>query len=144
MGRPRKALLVVLLLTACGHANDLGPSALDLRGHWLFRHDASGGSVFCSETGTIDFQQAGSSLSGVFNSRGGCEGSTTAFDYTKTGSARGQIATDSVTFTLTASLETCTYQARVDAGASNAFGGPLVCAPPGVATSRQGSWSMER
>ena len=145
MGRSRPPLLVLLLLlTACGHGNDLGPSAVDLSGHWLFRHDASGGGVFCSETGSIDFLQTGASLSGVFSSRGGCEGTTTAFDYTKTGGAVGQIATDTVTFTLRASLETCTYQGRVDSGATSAFGGSVVCAAPGGATSRQGSWSMER
>jgi hypothetical protein len=144
MGRPRLPFLVLLILTACGHGNDLGPPGVDLSGHWLFRHDTSGGGAFCSETGSIDFRQVDSTLSGVFAARGGCEGTTSAFDYTKTGGAVGQIATDILTFTLRASFETCTYQGRVDAGVTNAFGGSVVCAAPGGATARQGSWSMER
>ena len=137
-------LLLALALLGCGSSDTTAPSSVDWTGNWAYSHVAGGQGTTCSETGAIRFESAGSRLAGTFSGRGGCESASLSLDYAKTGPASGQVAGDGVAFTLTASLESCVYQGRLDAGATDQASGSLVCTPADGGVPRQGSWSMRR
>ena len=133
----------LLALAACGGGSSDGPSA-DFQGDWAYSHLAGGNGTACSETGSIHFDSVGSRLTGTFSGRGGCQSASGSLDYAKTGLASGEVAGDAVAFTLTASLESCLYQGKIEAGATDKLSGSLVCTPANGGVPRQGSWSMRR
>lgn len=142
--RARLLLPVALVLGSCGGSDTAGPSSVDWTGSWFYSHLAGGEGTTCSETGSIQFESVGSRLAGTFSGRGGCESATGALDYAKTGPTSGQVEGDGVAFTLTASLESCLYQGKLEAGATDMASGALVCSPADGGVPRHGSWSMRR
>jgi hypothetical protein len=136
-------LLGLLAVAACGGANSNGPSS-DFQGSWAYSHLAGGSGTTCSETGSIHFDPVGSRLAGTFSGRGGCQSASTALDYAKSGLAAGQVTGNALTFNLTASLESCLYQGKIEAGTTDKVSGSLVCSPAEGGAPRQGSWSMRR
>ena len=143
----RRRLLAGLLLgclSACGGSDSTGPTSDELKGFWVYQHLGSGGGTTCTETGSIQFQPAASRLTGTFDGRGGCESSSLAFDYAKTGVVAGQVSGESVEFTLTASLESCIYQGKLDSATPDQVSGAMVCTPSNGDAPRQGTWSMRR
>jgi hypothetical protein len=140
----RMPLLLAVASLGCGGNDATGPSSADWKGNWAYSHLASGEGTTCSETGSIHFASVGSHVAGTFDGRGGCESASISLDYAKTGPASGQVDGDGVAFTLTASLESCLYQGKLEAGAPDKASGSLVCTPADGGVPRHGSWSMRR
>lgn len=138
------AALLLMSLAACGGGDSTGPTSDELKGFWVYQHLASGGGTTCTETGSIQFVPAAARVTGTFDGRGGCESSSLAFDYAKAGVVGGQVAGESVEFTLTASLESCLYQGKLESGAPDQVSGSMVCTPSDGGVPRQGTWSMRR
>jgi hypothetical protein len=138
------APLLALVLAGCGGTDTTGPSSADWAGSWAYSHLASGNGATCSETGAIQFQSVGSRVAGTFSGRGGCESASGSLDYAKSGLSSGKVEGDGVVFTLTASLESCLYQGKLEAGATDRASGALVCTPADGGAPRHGSWSLRR
>ena len=136
-------LLALLALAACGGGSSSGPSS-GFQGYWVYSYLAAGNGTTCSETGSIHFDPVGSRLTGTFSGRGGCQSASGSLDYAKTGLATGEVTGNALTFTLTASQESCLYQGKIEAGTTDNVSGSLVCTPADGGSPRHGSWSTRR
>jgi hypothetical protein len=135
------AAVLAVCLPACG-ANVSSPSALPVGGAWAYQQVVDGGGAQCGEGGHVTLTQAGTTLSGSFSARGGCDTASAALDFLRSGGVEaGAVDGTSVRFT----LGVCRYEGTAVGEPVSQIGGSVRCAGlPGTDGALLGSWEMTR
>ncbi len=133
---------MLLALGSCGSDSAAAPSALPVSGSWNLSQVVQGGGATCGEGGALALTQSGASLGGTFRSRGGCETSSIAVDFVRSGNVEaGSVNGTAIHFT----LGVCQYSGTIVGDPPTLMSGSLTCTGlPGTSGALLGSWEASR